>query len=121
MNYSLTQENISPKDYKNYYLGNWVAQCSVRDNKGQHCPDDPVHYFEYKGKRVGLCKRCFINYQNGAFQYERVKRMAREDRLYIAQQTKVQICPSCKGIADDNCTDECKINNCAICKGTGKL
>jgi len=85
MNYSLAQENMSPKDYKTFYLGKWVARCAVHDNKGQHCPDEPVHYFEHKGKQVGLCKRCFVSYQNGAFDTESAKRINREDRLYIAQ------------------------------------
>jgi len=57
------------------YLGKWVAQCAVHDNKGQHCPDTPVHYVEYRGERVGLCERCFLNFQNGAFDHERVKRI----------------------------------------------
>ena len=74
-------EDNDQKTFRREFLGEWVAQCSVRDNKGKHCPDKPDHYFEYNGKEVGLCERCFEAYNNGAF--DRPKRNCGE-RLYIA-------------------------------------
>lgn len=83
MDYSLTRKDISPDLYQQEYLGKWVAQCAVHTRKGEHCPDKPVHYIEFNGKRVSLCKRCYLNYISGAFNKERAKGIAVEDRLYI--------------------------------------
>ena len=70
------------------WLGNWAKkECDVHDRQGNHCPDEPVHYFEYKGKQVGLCERCYKNYQNGAFD-ESAQRKLGWYRLYIAQHAK---------------------------------
>jgi len=77
---SLARENISPVKYEQLFFGKWVAQCAVHTKSGEHCPDAPEHTVEYNGKKVGLCKRCFTNYQNGEF--SRQKRYA-DDRLYI--------------------------------------
>jgi uncharacterized membrane protein len=50
------------------YLGNFGSQvCAITTNEGKHCPDMPEHYFEHNGKEVGLCNRCYENYQNGNF------------------------------------------------------
>jgi len=79
-----TVRRVHPQEYKHEYLGSWnVARCAVQDSSGQHCPDEPVHHFEHNGVTIGLCARCFINYQNGAFDKDRNKGIAREDRLYI--------------------------------------
>jgi len=80
--------SLTHSEYKTMYLGKWVAQCAVHDNKGRHCLDSPVHYIEYRGEKVGLCERCFLNFQNGAFDQERVKRIHREDRFYIRTMGK---------------------------------
>jgi hypothetical protein len=78
MNHNLARE------YRREFLGNWDrTQCAVQDNKGQHCPDEPVHYLEHNDVTIGLCARCFLNYQHGAFNKDRAKGIAREDRLYI--------------------------------------
>ena len=72
-------------EYQQLWLGNWSKpQCSVRDRQGNHCPDEPVHFFDYNDKRVGLCERCYIAFQNGAFDYSRQKERAIEERLRIA-------------------------------------
>jgi hypothetical protein len=98
-------------EYETMYLGKWVAQCAVHDNKGQHCPDAPVHYVEYRGEKVGLCSRCFLNFQNGAFDQERVKGINREDRLYIRTETDKP--DLCKGMPHGSCKGEtwCKKEN----------
>jgi len=70
-------------NFETMYLGKWIAQCAVCDNKRQHCPDEPIHYVEYRDEKVGLCERCFSNFQNGAFDYSRVRKIPREERLYI--------------------------------------
>jgi len=44
-----------------------VRHCDVRDNQGNYCPDEAEHYFDYKGKKVGLCKLCYLNFINGAY------------------------------------------------------
>ena len=84
MDYSLALREKNPLLFRQEYLGNFVEQCSVRDNKGNHCPEVPAHYIERNGERVGLCERCFQNYQNGAFDKQRAKRVAVEDRLTSA-------------------------------------
>ena len=83
MDYSLALREKNPLLFRQEYLGNFVAQCAVRDNKSNHCPEVPVHYIERNGERVGLCERCFQSYQNGAFDKDRAKRVAVEYRLYI--------------------------------------
>lgn len=83
MDYSLARKDITPAQYQQEYLGKFVAQCAVHTRKGEHCPDEPVRYIEFNGKKVGLCERCYQNYLNGAFDKERAKRIAVEDRLYI--------------------------------------
>lgn len=75
-------ENTNPVKFEQHYLGKWVvAKCSVHTFDGVPCPDEAVHTVKHKGKKVGLCKRCFIAFQNGAF--SRQKRNY-EDRLYIS-------------------------------------
>lgn len=91
MDYSLALREKNPLLFRQEYLGNFVAQCAVRDNKSNHCPEVPVHYIERNGERVGLCERCFQSYQNGAFDKDRAKRVAVEYRLYIGQQPQPNI------------------------------
>ena len=83
MDYSLLRKDISPAQYQQEYLGKWVAQCAVHTHKGEHCPDEPAHYVDFNGKRVGLCERCYQNYLNGTFDKECNRRINVEDRLYI--------------------------------------
>ena len=78
---NIKKEQCGPETFKREFLGEWVCQCSVQDNKGQHCPGKPEHYFEYKGKEVGLCDGCFQAYKHGAF--DSTKRNYGK-RLYIA-------------------------------------
>lgn len=52
--------------FRQEYLGEWVeSRCDVRDGSGGRCPEKPEHFL---GKQVGLCRRCYLNYQEGAFQ-----------------------------------------------------
>jgi len=110
MDCSLARKNITPTQYQQEYLGKWVVQCAVHNNKGKHCPDKPVHYIEFNSKRVGLCERCYQNYLNGAFNKERAKRIAVETAHNIpsapCEHTKVVVsdngkhwqCSACKEI-----------------------
>lgn len=50
-----------------------TSSCAVQDNKGNHCPDKPVNFLEHNGKTIGLCERCFNNYQNGAYNNQHSK------------------------------------------------
>lgn len=60
-------ENDGSYEFRQMFLGEWVHHCDIIDNKGNHCPEKPEHFFEYRGKEVGLCKKCFILYKEGAF------------------------------------------------------
>lgn len=51
------------KEFKKYYLSAPAYQCDVQDGHGNNCPDKPVHFFVYKERKFGLCKRCYILYQ----------------------------------------------------------
>lgn len=60
--------NHDPERFRQQYLGKFVIPtCSVTDGKGNHCPDEPKHFFEYHDKEVGLCERCYENYKSGCF------------------------------------------------------
>lgn len=59
---------MNKEEYKQEYLGEFVKpKCAVKSNSGKHCPDKPVHFFKYNGKEVGLCKRCYKAFWNGAY------------------------------------------------------
>ena len=70
--------------FQQEYLGNFFKpECSVKDNSGRHCPEEPIHFLEYNGREIGLCDRCYSNYLNGAFDSRSQIKRHREDRLYI--------------------------------------
>ena len=73
----------SPEIFRQEYLGNWIHRCSVHNNKGEYCPDEPVHYFKLNDKTIGLCKRCYKNYINGYYDKHRNKTIPKEHRLYL--------------------------------------
>ena len=41
--------------------------CEVTDLKGNHCPEEPTHEVEFRGKIIHLCDRCYANVQLGAY------------------------------------------------------
>lgn len=61
--------------FRQEYCGKFAGQCAVHTKDGVHCPDEPVHFIEINGKRVGLCERCYQSYLNGVFHNESFKRL----------------------------------------------
>jgi uncharacterized membrane protein len=59
---------VNKLEFEQLWLGHWSAQCDVMDYEKKHCPEEPKHYFEYHGREVGLCERCYLNYLHGAFE-----------------------------------------------------
>ena len=63
-----SSERKGPDIFRQEYLGNIrLKECYVQDNDNNHCPDNPVHFFEHNGNKVGLCERCYQNYLSGGF------------------------------------------------------
>ena len=42
-------------------------KCSVKDYKGNNCPENANHNFIRNNELVSLCDKCFVNYRNGAY------------------------------------------------------
>jgi hypothetical protein len=60
----LAEYRSNYKEFQQMYLGNFVRpQCAVKSSEGEHCPEEIEHYVEINGKEVGLCERCYRNYQ----------------------------------------------------------
>lgn len=58
---------MKEEEFKRWYAGEWVSQCAVTDQNKSHCPDTVKHEIKYKGQKVGLCDRCYKNFQNGMY------------------------------------------------------
>lgn len=43
------------------------AECSVKDVKGNHCPEKPNHFFKRNDEDIALCQRCYDAYVFGAY------------------------------------------------------
>lgn len=68
--------------FKQEYLSHFEVSCSVQDYKGNHCPSQPVYYFEHNDRLVGLCEACFKLYKNGAFDKHK-KNIPRNEKLFL--------------------------------------
>jgi len=56
-------DSLSPREFNKKYMGEWVSPpCSTVDNKGKHCPEEPIHIIKNEPKDILLCEECFVRY-----------------------------------------------------------
>lgn len=65
-------------------------KCSVKDCKGNNCPEEPKHFFKRKGEAVQLCERCFLAYRQGAY-----------GDSFPTDNSDYAKCPDCGAVRDD--------------------
>ena len=62
----VNNSSITKEQYWNSQQG-VNMKCSIKDYKGNHCPEIPKHHFIRNNETVSLCDRCFANYKKGAY------------------------------------------------------